>query len=208
MALSTDNFGVTMKEDRPLDRQMLEKAFEMLAKHLADKKVLGEIAVYGGTAVMLQLEYRERTADVDCVVVEGHGAVMDAVREVGRELKIGPSWLNENVSVYTSTQETSQDLLPYGSYPKAGRPWLNVTLAKPEYLLAMKIEALRRSTARDLSDVKMLASRLGLKSAEDIFQVHSLYFGPERINLTVKQAVAGVAAELAREPDADVGFSP
>jgi predicted nucleotidyltransferase len=197
-----------MQEDRPLNRQMLEKAFEMVGKRLADKKVLGEIAVYGGTAVMLQLEYREQTADVDCVVVEGHGAVMDAVRSVGRELNIGDSWLNENVSVYTSTKQTSQDLLPYGAYPKSSRPWLNVTMAKPEYLLAMKVEALRRSTVRDLSDVKMLASRLGLKSSEEIFRAHSLYFGPEHINLTIKQAVAGVAAALAEEPEADVGFTP
>lgn len=195
-------------QERPLDRKMLEKAFNKLGEILAHKKVMGEIAVYGGTAVMLQLAYRENTADVDCVVRVGHGPVMDAAREVGRRMGIGTSWLNENVSVFTSKNAKSNDLIPYGSYPKTGQPHLNVILAKPEYLVAMKVEALRRTASRDIDDLKMLASKLGLKSAKDIFDVHSLYFGPERINLSMKQAVAGVVADLSNGPEHNVGNSP
>ncbi|MCS4089170.1 hypothetical protein [Rhizobium sp. BK176] len=194
--------------DRPLNRKMLEKAFNKLGEILARKKVLGEIAVYGGTAVMLQLEYRENTADVDCVVSVGHGPVMEAAREVGRQLGIGTSWLNENVSVFTSRSATDADLIPYGKYPQHGRPHLNVVLAKPDYLVAMKVEALRRAASRDISDLTMLAKKLGLKTADDIFSIHALYFGPENINLTMKQAVAGIAADLTNGPEDDVGNSP
>lgn len=193
--------------DRLLNRKMLEKAFNKLGEILARKKVMGEVAVYGGTAVMLQLEYRENTADVDCVISVGHGPVMDAAREVGRQMGIGTSWLNENVSVFTSRIATSEDLIPYGSYPKTGRAYLNVILAKPEYLLAMKVEALRRTASRDIDDLRMLATKLGLKTAQDIFATHALYFGPERINLSMKQAVAGVVAELNNGHDHDVGNS-
>jgi hypothetical protein len=194
--------------DRPLNRKTLEKAFNKLGEILARKKVLGEIAVYGGTAVMLQLEYRENTADVDCVVSVGHGPVMDAAREVGRQLGIGSGWLNENVSVFTSKSATEADLIPYGKYPQTGRPHLNVILAKPEYLVAMKVEALRRAASRDISDLSLLAQKLELTTAADIFRVHALYFGAENINLTMKQAVAGIAAELSNGPGADVGNSP
>jgi hypothetical protein len=194
--------------ERLLDRKMLEKAFEKMGEVLARKKVMGEIAVYGGTAVMLQLEYRENTADVDCVVGVGHGPVMDAAREVGRRMGIGTSWLNEGVSVYTSRSAKPDDLIPYGSYPKSGRPHLNVILAKPEYLVAMKVEALRRTASRDIDDLTMLASNLGLRTAQDIFNMHALYFGPERINLSMKQAVAGIAASLENGAEYNVGNSP
>lgn len=191
-----------------LDRKMLEKAFNRLGELLARKKIMGELAVYGGTAVMLQLEYRENTADVDCIVSVGHGPVMDAAREVGRQLGIGMNWLNEDVSVFTSRKETVRDLIPFGGYPKNGRPHLNVVLAKPEYLVAMKVEALRRTTSRDVEDLTKLAKKLGLNSEEAIFNMHALYFGPERINLTVRQAVAGIAAVLQSVQGNDVGNSP
>lgn len=193
--------------ERLLDRKMLEKAFNRLGEILAQKKVMGEIAVYGGTAVMLQLEYRENTADVDCVVSVGHGPVMDAAREVGRRMGIGTSWLNENVSVFTSMNANANDLIPYGSYPKTGRPHLNVVLAKPEYLVAMKVEALKRTAGRDIDDLTMLASKLGLKTTEDIFGLHALYFGPERITLSMKQAVRGIVDSLHGQEN-DVGNSP
>lgn len=80
-------------------------------------------------------------------------------------------------------------------------------LAKPEYLVAMKVEALRRASSRDIDDLRLLSQKLGLETAEDIFKVHSLYFGPERITLTMKQAVIGVAAELKSGQDNGLGNS-
>lgn len=194
--------------DRPLNRQMLEKAFERMGAILARKKIFGEIAVYGGTAVMLQLENRENTADVDCVVNVGHDPIMDAGREVGRQLGLGTSWLNEQVSIYRSPKAGENDHLPYGTYPLNGRPHLNVILAKPEYLVAMKVESLKRAQSRDIDDLAKLAASLGLKTSDDIFRTHALFFGPDRITVAMKQAVAGIAQNLSNGLSNDAGNTP
>jgi hypothetical protein len=48
--------------------------------------VAGEIAVFGGAAIVLGFEFREATQDVDAMITQGHGQVVKAQGEVGAEL--------------------------------------------------------------------------------------------------------------------------
>jgi hypothetical protein len=57
-----------MDEPRLLDREMIEKAFRMMGQYLLDRKALGEIAVYGGSAILLQFDWRRASRDVDARV--------------------------------------------------------------------------------------------------------------------------------------------
>lgn len=51
----------------PFDRQTLEAAFHEIGRHArADGRIV-DIAVYGGTALVLTLDHRQPTRDVDPV---------------------------------------------------------------------------------------------------------------------------------------------
>jgi hypothetical protein len=51
-----------MTERKQLDREVIEEAFRIMGQYLLDRKALGEIAIYGGSAILLQFDWR-RTCD-------------------------------------------------------------------------------------------------------------------------------------------------
>ena len=45
-----------MNDQRQLDRATIEKAFQIMGQYLLDRKTLGEIAIYGGSAILFQFD--------------------------------------------------------------------------------------------------------------------------------------------------------
>src|SRR5215510_6111037 len=90
-----------------LDRAKIEQAFRIMGQYLLDRKVLGEIAIYGGSAILFQFNWRKTSHDVDARVISesNHGFIIQAVREAAKQLGLRPSWLSESVSVYTRRDE-------------------------------------------------------------------------------------------------------
>jgi hypothetical protein len=134
-----------------LDRDRIEQAFRIMGQYLLDRKALGEIAIYGGSAILFQFSWRKTSEDVDARVISdgNHGLVIEAVREAARQLDLRQSWLSESVSVYTRPDEGIADRVFVGVYPSPERFGLRVTAAKPAYILAMKLKALERTTTDD-----------------------------------------------------------
>ena len=54
-----------MSEAKPLDRARIEEAFRIMGQYLLDRKALGEIAIYGGSAILFQFDWRKSSQDVD-----------------------------------------------------------------------------------------------------------------------------------------------
>ncbi len=127
-----------------LDRERLSQAFQLLGEDLAGKGVFLEIAVYGGSAIVMQFEWRRSTEDVDAVVREGYDerALGTSVARVAERMGLPPDWLNNAVGMFTPLHESDSLFEMSGTYPDAGLPGLRVLLAKPHYLLAMKLKAL------------------------------------------------------------------
>jgi hypothetical protein len=50
-----------------LDTETIVRAFEVMGAYLRDRNLIGEIAVYGGTAILRQFPWRTATDDVDAV---------------------------------------------------------------------------------------------------------------------------------------------
>ncbi len=48
-----------MNEDRALDRAGIEEAFKIMGEYLFDGEALGEIAIYGGSAILFQFDWRK-----------------------------------------------------------------------------------------------------------------------------------------------------
>jgi hypothetical protein len=108
-----------MSFDQRLDRTRIEQAFRIMGQYLLDRKVLGEIAIYGGSAILFQFGWRKTSQDVDARVISdsNHGLVIEAVREAAKQLDLPHSWLSESVSIYTRRDEGIADRVFIGVYP-------------------------------------------------------------------------------------------
>lgn len=159
-----------------LDRQRLKLAFELLGQDLARRKVFVEIAVYGASSLILQFESRRTTEDVDAVVRQGYDEALLApsVADVADRMDLAPDWLNNAVGMFTPLVEDDALFTLSGTYPSGDRPGLRVLLAKPHYLLAMKLLALASLDRgdKDLLDARALATALGVA---DVVELQRLY---------------------------------
>ena len=138
--------------------------FEEMGKACREEGVYYEIAIYGGSALMLSFDYREATFDIDFVPVSG---AADKIAEIANRataaLGFPPNLLRDDVSVFVSDAARYE---VYGEFPK-GDGNLRIFSATPEYILAMKMMAMR-STAEteDLRDIWELADACGINDAE------------------------------------------
>ena len=107
--------------------------------------MLGEIAIYGGSAILFQFDWRRTSFDVDARVTStgNHGIIIDAVQEAANRLHLPRSWLNESVTMYARRGEGREDCIFLGLYPSPERFGLRVTAAKPEYILAISTVRLK-----------------------------------------------------------------
>ncbi len=160
-----------------MDKPTLERAFTRLGQLLRERRVAGEIAVFGGAAIVLGFDFRTATEDVDAVINRGHGEVVKAQEEVGAEMDLPPNWLNEQGTTYLSKQ---QDFNLFRTYPSEGRFGLRVLLAAPQYVLAMKVLSLR-GFGHDVEDVAELAQRLGCTAPEHLLQLVKRYYPDEQV---------------------------
>lgn len=159
-----------------LTRDDVETGFREVGEILHRARKVAEIAVHGGVAVMLQLDAAFRTRDVNAVVEAGdHGAFEAAVAEVARRRGWRRSWVSEAVSVYLGARA---DLSLHGTYPSEGRPGLRVYVAPPDYLLAMKLRAMRAAT-RDEEDARALARSTGIRTADALMALLRRHFPGE-----------------------------
>ena len=73
--------------ERLLDQKTLRRAFELLAKSLRRRGVVGEVHIFGGAAMVLAFNSRESTRDVDAVFAPDT-QVLDAAHEVAVEMRL------------------------------------------------------------------------------------------------------------------------
>ena len=158
------------------DRARLVEAFTLLGEDLARRGAFVELALYGGSALMLQFAWRLATEDVDAVVRRGtdERVLVPSVVAVAARMGLSPDWLNDAVGMFTPLDEPDELFELSGSYPPGDRPGLRVFAARPRYLLAMKLKALSTLDRgdRDLADAKALAADLGLR---DVAALRVLY---------------------------------
>lgn len=136
-----------------------------IGDELANAGAVAEIAVYGGSALLLTFDSRPATRDVDCVTVSGSAnCVSKAADSVGAKHGLEEGWLNDAVSIFRSE---TPDYRLIGDFPP-DRPGLRVFAAKPEYLLAMKLLAMRSPfETNDLKDIWDLIDVCGVRTPEE-----------------------------------------
>lgn len=174
-----------MSTGKDLDRAKIEEAFRIMGRYLLERGTLGEISIYGGSAILFQFDWRRTSEDVDARIISGghHGLVTQAAEQAAKQLDLPRSWLNESVAMYARRQEQDSDRIFVGVYPSPERVGLRVVAAKPSYILAMKLNALERTTVddRDFQDAVNLGIACGASTAEALRKVFREFFSDQEL---------------------------
>jgi hypothetical protein len=174
-----------MTPDRLLDRALLRRAFDLLATKLARRRVVGELHVFDGAAMVLAFDDRAATRAVDALF-RPDGPVLEAAREVADELELPRSWLNNQASSYVSGRAGR-------GTPVYDHPNLRVLTTPPEHLLAMKVRAAR--AARDADDLRLLLDALDIHTPDQVLDILARFFPDEPISDRSRQLVEDLLTE-------------
>ena len=170
-----------------LTAQDLHDAFmELGAQARVEGKVI-DLAVYGGSALMLASNFRLATQDVDAVV-EGDQSIVTRLAEViARRRGWSPDWLNDGVRTYLSpnAESMTKHHTLFRAYPSEQEPGLRVFVPTAEYMLAMKLMAMRLDPAAgksDLADIVNLVDVVGLTTVEETIDFAALFYPEAKIS--------------------------
>ena len=88
-----------------MTREEIEKYLRMLGDELLKRQLTGEIIIVGGAFMLLALQNRETTRDIDAYFVTEPAAIRDAARVVADREGLASDWLNDGVKgfFYTGT---------------------------------------------------------------------------------------------------------
>src|SRR5580692_2097760 len=165
-------------------RDALLDAFDQIGRAavLAGTKL--QIAVYGGSALMLASNFRFATEDVDVSKLEDPlpDWLAAVVHEIAEKNHWQDDWFNDGVAFHLSSlADRAIDHLEFGTFPRDGTPpGLAVSVPSAEYLLALKLKAarvmdpLRGETER--LDILNLMQVVGISTAEEAIALLARYF--------------------------------
>jgi hypothetical protein len=166
------------------DREQLLGALDAIGKAAVAAGARLDIAVFGGSALMLASNFRFSTEDVDMAEIGQPWPdwLSDIVNQIAQRNGWSESWLNDAVTVFLSpTAQPARDLLAWGTFPRAAdKTGLTVFVPTAEYMLALKLKALRVANfdkgTKDLADVGNLLAVLGIESIEDAIHILMAFF--------------------------------
>ncbi len=143
--------------ERHLTRAKIASALEALGRELTNQGVRGQIFVVGGAAMALAYSTRRVTKDIDAVF-EPKLVIYEAAVRVAGDLGLPDDWLNDAAKAFMPGPDTAARPLPEVS-------GIEITVASPEFLLAMKLMAMR--FGEDDEDIEILLEQSGLRTAQE-----------------------------------------
>jgi len=165
-------------------RDQLLAAFDEVGHAAVSVHVHLDIAVYGGSALMLASNFRFATEDVDIAEIDRPWPdwLAAAVARIAERNHWPNDWLNEAVTFHLSPlANPARDLVVLGSFPR-GSEHLGLTVFVPtaRYMLALKLKALRIADfdagSRDIGDVTSLLRVLKISDVEQAIAVMAEFF--------------------------------
>ena len=156
--------------------------------------VQGRLYVAGGAAMALAYDAERLTRDIDAAIIHGHNAVIDAVSVVARDRGWPSAWLNEQATAYMPQTSDRHSQVVFD------HPALQVAVASPTHMPAMKARAAR---AQDVTDVTSLLGRCGLTTADEVDDLVQAVFAGERLGQRQRHWIEDVIARTTRTPAPD-----
>ncbi len=132
--------------------------------------IRGEVSLYGGAVMCVAFKARPATKDVDAIF-EPVKEIRNAAHRIADRHNLSIDWLNLAVKMFVvdHPRQTLFDL-----------PNLIVTVPDADYILAMKVLALRPDT-EDEADAEFLIKRLALESPKEVLTIVSEYYPKKEV---------------------------
>ena len=170
-----------------LTAQDLHEAFMELGSRAQREGRVIDLAIYGWSALMLASNFRVTTQDVDAVVEGNQEAITRLADDIARVRDWPSDWLNDGVRTYLSPQVSGiqEHHALCRAYPSEQEPGLRVFVPRPEYLLAMKLMAMRIDPSGDKSDVADILNLLdivGFTTQEDVIDFAASFYPEAKIS--------------------------
>ena len=150
-----------------MDRTAILEALTELGRRLHAREVSGEMYVVGGAAIAIAFDDRRSTRDIDALF-EPKQLIYDEAATMSAELDLPAGWLNDAVKGFVAGPDPESRLA-------LDVPGLQVAIASPRILLAMKVLAHR--VGEDEADVRLLADELELRDAGAVLEVATTVYG-------------------------------
>lgn len=143
-----------------------------------------EIAVYGGSALILQFDWRERTHDIDYTLLQGGAdGVQRLAIKAATNLGLPTDGVRDDVRLFASDFARFHEQGLYPDNASGGHCGLRVLSATPEYLLAMKVLSLRPAIEyQDCWDVWNLVDECDISSHEQALEILEGFYPGETID--------------------------
>jgi hypothetical protein len=153
-----------------------------------------DLAIYGGSALMLASNFRIATQDVDAVAEESQDTITRLAEEIGRIRNWPSDWLNDGVRTYLSPHVDGlrEHHALLRAYPSEQEPGLRVFVPSPEYMLAMKLMAMRIDPAgekSDVADILNLLDIVGLATLEDVIDFAASFYPEAKISARLRLGI-------------------
>jgi hypothetical protein len=173
----------------------IETAFRDLGALARDEGLMIDVALYGGSALMLVTNFRAATYDVDAVANDDNQRHLERLADlVGHRRGWPRDWLNDQVFPFLSDKidgvATDHEL--FRSYPDAKRPGMRVFVPTAEYMCALKLIALRidpSTGAKDLDDLRHLIEIIGLTTPDEALALVRQFFDGGTVTARVENGV-------------------
>lgn len=142
-------------------RAEILEALQALGEELSSRDVRGQIFIVGGAAMALAYSTRRVTKDIDAVF-EPKSSIYEAAAKVAEELGLPENWLNDAAKGFMPG-------IDHDARPIPDIQGIEITTASPQYLLAMKLMAMR--FGEDNQDIEVLIEKCGLRSAQEVLDL-------------------------------------
>jgi hypothetical protein len=133
-------------DKRVFGRDDLLRAFDAIGAAAVANHATIDLAIYGGSALLVASNFRAATEDVDIAEIgqSWPSWLTDTVCRIGVENNWSPDWLNDAVQFHLSPiADREIDHYEFGSFPDAGAHGLRVFVPTLDYMLALKLKAMR-----------------------------------------------------------------
>ena len=170
---------------QPFDREHLQALFSELAEELRRRDARAHVYIAGGAAMAMAWGRERTTQDVDARIDSAHDAMTASVRAVAKRHGLPSTWLNEQATTYFPAAPDRRAPVVFDS------PWLVITGASAEHLLAMKLEAARSG---DIDDIRTLLGVLEIRTPGPAVEVHAALFPESNRLAEVREVLKAVLA--------------
>ena len=163
------------------------KYLEQLNKKMKEQNIYGDINLVGGAVMCLAFKSRKITHDIDAIF-EPKSKINELVKSIARENTLPEDWLNDGVKGFLSPKAN------FNEFKKLSN--LNINIATPEYMLAMKCLSARVDNINEIEDIKHLIKILNLKTYEDVEKIIFKFYSAEEFMVKTRYIIMEVLEDV------------